>query len=242
MLFKDLQEAGFNETEAKIFLAALELGESSVQRIARKAGIKRTTVYLSLENLMHRGIMSAIKKKGKTFYYAEDPRNLERIMEERKRRITNLIPQLLAFTNLIDRKPQVRYFEGEAGIKEVMMHALDHAKKEICVMYSIRYAVDFDEKFINEYFAPERAKRKIASRALAPDTHEIRALEMQKVLRQVRFFPPDLFKLNVEFLTYGADKVSVLSFPEKFALLIESVPVHDSLQSVFETMWQMGKE
>lgn len=85
MLHEKLQKAGLNETEAKIYLAALELGQTSVSRIARKSGIKRTTVYLSLENLIHKGLMSQIVKDGKKYFFAEDPRNLERLMKRKKR-------------------------------------------------------------------------------------------------------------------------------------------------------------
>ena len=56
MNYIQLQDAGLSETEAKIYLAALELGQTSVSRIARKSGIKRTTIYLSLENLMEKGL------------------------------------------------------------------------------------------------------------------------------------------------------------------------------------------
>jgi len=242
MLHKQLQNAGFNETEAKIYLASLELGETSVSRIARKSGIKRTTVYLSLENLMHRGLMSVIKKEGKAHYFAEDPRNLERIMEERKQRISDLVPQLLAFTNLIDKKPEIRYFEGEEGIKEVMMHALEYAKNEICMMYSESYVEDFDEKYISEYYAPERLKRKILARTIVPDNEHMRSLETEKFLRKIKFLPPELFKIKIEVFIYGKDKVSVLSFKEKFALIIESPAIYDSFKSIFETMWVMAKD
>ena len=64
MLHKQLQDAGLNETEAKIYLATLELGETNVGRIADKSGIKRTTIYLSLENLIKKGLISMIKKRG----------------------------------------------------------------------------------------------------------------------------------------------------------------------------------
>lgn len=243
MLHKQLQDAGLNETEAKIYLASLELGQTSVSRIAKKAGIKRTTVYLSLENLMQKGLLSAIKKDGKAQYYAEDPRNLERIMAEKKQRISNLMPELLAFTNLIDRKPETRYFEGEDGIKEVLIDALVKADREILMMYSESYMTDFDENFFSEYYIPERIKRKISARALLPDNEEMRALAEtnEKSLRQSRMISSDLFKIKIEVMLYGKDNMSIISYKEKFALIIESPAIHESFRSIFETMWAGAK-
>jgi len=237
MLYKQLQDAGLNETEAKIYLATLELGQTSVSRIARKSGIKRTTVYLSLENLISKGLMSTIKKDGKAHYFAEDPRNLERIMRERSRRVSKMIPELLAFTNLIDKKPEIRYFEGEDGIKEVLMHGLNHAKQELCLMYSESYIADFDEKYFSQYYVPERIKKKILARTLVPDNEQMRAFGTSNELRQIKFLPPNLFKIKIEIMLYGSDKVSIISFKEKFALIIESPAIHDSFKSIFETLW-----
>lgn len=243
MIYKQLQDAGLNETEAKIYLATLELGQTSVSRIARKSDIKRTTVYLSMENLMTKGLISTIKVAGKALYYAENPRNLERIMQERKERISKLMPELLAFANTIDKKPAIRYFEGAEGIKEVLMDALDNAKGEICMMFAESYIADFDEKYFPEYYVPERLKRKIFSRALVPDNEIMRKMSVSTEgdLRQMKFLPPELFKINIEIMIYGDNKMSMLSFEEKFALIIESPAIHDSVKSIFETMWVSAK-
>lgn len=244
MLYKQLQDVGLNETEAKIYLAALELGQTSVSRIARKSGIKRTTVYLSLENLLQKGLMSTIKKEGKAFYYAEDPRHLERIMEERKQKIATLIPQLLAFTNLIDNKPEIRFFEGNEGIKEVLVDALNNAKQEICMMYSESYIADFDGKYFSDYYVPERLKRKISTRTIVPDNELMRALANtnEKSLRKIKFLDPQIFKINIEVMLYGDRWMSIVSFEEKFALIIESTAIYKSFQSIFETLWNSSPD
>ena len=242
MIYKQLQDAGLNENEAKIYLASLELGQTSVSRIARKSGIKRTTVYLSLENLMEKGLVSAIKKDGKTHYYGEDPRNLERIMEQRKQKISDLVPQLLAFTKLIDKKPEIRYFEGTEGIKDVLEDSLMYSKGEICMMFAESYVADFDKDYFPQYYVPERTRRKISARTIVPDNEEMRILAggNEKGLRNMRFLPNNLFNINIEIMLYGDNKMNIISFEEKFALIIESPAIHKSFKSIFETMWASG--
>ncbi len=243
MLHKQLQNAGLSENEAKIYLAALELGQTSVSRIARQAGIKRTTVYLSLENLKERGLISAIKKDGKTHYFAEDPRDLERIMEERKKEISNLIPQLLAFTNLIDNKPEIRYFEGDEGIKEVLMKTAEVPNQEILMMFSDTYISDFGDDFFEKFYRPERFKKKISSRVLMPETQQMHELSGKNVehLRKSKFLPPNFFKINIEMLIYEKNKIAIISYKEKFSFIIDSKDIHESFKSIFETLWAGAK-
>jgi len=239
MLYNQLQSAGLTEIEAKIYLASLELGQTSVSRIANKAGVKRTTVYLSIENLIQKGLISALKRGGKSQYYAEDPRNLERMMSEKKERISKLMPKLLALTNLIDRKPEIRYFEGENGIKEVLKDSLEYPKQEICMMYSESYIEDFDATFFSDYYTPERISRKIFSRAILPNTDQMRRHISQNAreLRQTKLIAPTLFNIKIEIMIYGEQKVSIISYKEKFALIIESPQIYESLKSIFETIW-----
>jgi len=244
MLSKDLEDAGINETEAKIYLASLELGQASVSRIARKSGVKRTTIYLSLENLMKKGLMSAVRAEGSHLYFAEDPRNLERLMEERKQKIAKLVPQLLAFTNLIDKKPQIRYFEGKDGIKEVIKDALSYPGQEVLTFFSESYLENFGDEFFADYYRPERLKRKISTRAILPDNQEMKniAKEDEKVLRKSKLISPDLFKIKFEMMIYGNERVSIVSFKEEIALIIDSPEINESFKSIFETIWALAPE
>ena len=51
MIITELEKTGLTENEAKVYLAALELGETTVIRLAKKAGIKRPTTYLVVDSL-----------------------------------------------------------------------------------------------------------------------------------------------------------------------------------------------
>src|SRR3989344_3880491 len=51
-ILQELQHLGFTNTEAKIWRAALELGEADVTALARHARIPRTSIYDALEKLI----------------------------------------------------------------------------------------------------------------------------------------------------------------------------------------------
>ncbi len=244
MLHEKLKNVGLNENEAKIYLAVLELGETSVSRIAAQSGIKRTTVYLSLENLMHQGLVSATRKGRKALYYAEDPRDLERIMEVRKKEISDIIPRLLAFTNITDKKPEIRYFQGEEGIKEALMRTLSCPGREILTMFSdSSYRSDFEEAFFVKIYRPERIRRKIYSRVLMTDNEPMRRFSNNNTeeFRDSRFLSPDTFRIGIEMVLYGESGIVITSYRERFAVIIESPAIHSSFKSIFETLWAQAE-
>ena len=115
-LYRDLKETGLKEKEAKIYIAVLELGEANIAQISQRSGINRSTVYLALKTLKEKGLLLTVKKN-KTLFYAEDPRKMLGDLEKKKAVLERVMPNLLASFAFIDKKPEVKYFEGEEGIK-----------------------------------------------------------------------------------------------------------------------------
>ena len=70
MLKNNLIELGLSEKEASVYLASLELGASSVQKISQQAKINRATTYVIIESLSKKGLMSTMEKAGKIFFFS----------------------------------------------------------------------------------------------------------------------------------------------------------------------------
>jgi len=243
MIEKELMDAGLDDKETKVYLAALELGETNISRLAQKSKIKRTTVYLAIETLKEKGLISAVKKGKKTFFYAESPKVLEERLEEKKAALQKVMPELLSFTNLIDKKPTIRYFEGKEGIREVYRDTLKYPDSEILSCFSDEYKF-FSENFYYDYYMPARTEKKIWVRALLPDTEQMKKMqsEDQKYLRKSKLIDQKIFNINVEFNIYGKNKVAIISYEEEIALLIESPKIFQSIKSMFETIWTLAPE
>src|SRR6185369_9371062 len=93
-VYEALQNLGLKDKERDAYLALLELGEGTVAHIATKAGLKRPTAYLVMNELGQRGLVSEFKR-GKHTYYA--PRNPEGLVQEARSRVAELeevLPQL----------------------------------------------------------------------------------------------------------------------------------------------------
>lgn len=244
ILKKNLLDAGLTENEAAVYLASLEMGETSVSRLAKKAGVKRTTTYLVLDSLKEKGLINTIKKNKMLAFYAEDPRKIHEILEKRKKNIDKIMPQLLAFTNLIDKKPEIRYFDGTDGIKEVYRDGLRYPGKELTAWFSEVLLTQFDEKFFYEEYIPARIKKKIWVRAILPDNEIIRKFirDDEPHLRISKLIPQDKYHISIELNMYGINKVGIVSYHEQFGIIIESQQIYDSLKNIFELTWELLPE
>jgi HTH-type transcriptional regulator, sugar sensing transcriptional regulator len=238
MHIEDLKKAGLSENEAKVYLAALELGETSVYRLAKKSGVKRTTTYLAVENLKEKGLMSEYTRDNATVCYAENPKKLTDQLDERKKALEKIMPELLAFTNLIDKKPKIRYFEGKDAFKEVFGDVLKYPDSETLVTFNEKF-FDWDGYF-KAHFMPKRKENKIWARILFRDTPEMRAVgqQVEEYLSRVKFVPSEKFKIGIEMVLYGSDKVGMVSYDEEIAIIIESKKIYDTQKSLFEVIWE----
>ncbi|MDO8240624.1 MAG: helix-turn-helix domain-containing protein [Candidatus Moranbacteria bacterium] len=242
MHLDELINAGLSENEAKVYLAALELGETSVYRLAKKSGVKRTTTYLAVETLKEKGLMSAYQSNSVTVCYAENPKKLTLVLEEKKKALDKIMPELLAFNNLIDKKPKIKYFEGRDSYKEVFMDILKYSNSETLITFNENFW-NFDDFFVS-YFIPKRKEKKIWARALFHDNAVFRDLKKreQELFLQCKLVPGDKFKVGIEMIIYGNNKVGFVSYEEEMAIIIESQKIHDTQKSFFETIWGLLPE
>lgn len=239
MLTRDLQTFGLDEKEAKAYVAALELGEGNIGRIAKKSGIKRTTLYDVIDSLKAKGLLSMSKREGKTVYIAEDPRVLREGLEEKKHTLEKMLPELLSIANFLDNKPTIRYFEGSEGIKDVYKDTLKYPDQELLAWVSEEAVQAFDEEFLNGYYLPKRVAKKIWVRAIAPDRPYMQGYKGldEKSLRRTRLASMEQFPILVEINLYGKNKIAIMSFAEKVGMIIESEKIYTTLKSIFEMNW-----
>ncbi|MFA7208683.1 MAG: helix-turn-helix domain-containing protein [Parcubacteria group bacterium] len=234
-----MQKLGLNEKEAKAYLAALELGETTLQRIVAKSGISRTTIYDVLESLKQRGLVSTVKKSKKLYYYAEEPDSLQNELDEKQDLLKKAMPQLLAMANLIDCKPKIKYYEGLEGLKEVYMDSLHYPEKEILSWVAEEAFYEFDKDFLLNFYHPRRIKQKIWSREIASDHPLTREYQQEEIsgLRKTKILPAKEFPMDVSINLYGKNKIGIMSFEEEIGLTMESEKIHITLKSLFEFMW-----
>lgn len=239
----DLKEIGLKENEIRVYMAVLELGEANIAQITQRSEINRSTVYLVLERLKERGLVLRVKKN-KTLFYVEDPREMLRDLEKRKEVLEKVMPSLLASFAFIDKKPEVQYFEGIEGIKEIYKDVLRNPNLEMLAWYSNDYREFFDKKFFFEFFIPERKKKRIWLRAIYPENESMRKLASNNVehLRKTKFIDNEKFLLESEICLYGKNKIGIIAYQDKLGIIISSQNIFNTLKAFFEVMWDGASE
>jgi len=187
-IFKKL---GFNDKNAKIYLALLRLGPSSVRKLAESCELNRGTTYDSLKWLKDQGVVSFYQKDTKQYFVAEKPEKLldiiryrEEELQETGKDIEKMIPELQALHNKGGERPVARYYGKDELhlILEDVIGTCEHAEiKE----YRI-YSAEGVRKFLYEdfpTFSDVRISKGIEVKVIAiGDGGELRGLDERKWL------------------------------------------------------------
>ena len=107
-----LEEIGLSKRESKLYLALLELGSTTVGPLQKKSGIPSSKIYEILEKLINRGLASYVIVSGRKNFQASDPEEILAIIDERRRILSEVMPQLKLKQQRVKEKQSVEIFEG----------------------------------------------------------------------------------------------------------------------------------
>ena len=239
-LITRLENLGLNQKEAKVYLATLELGETTVLEIAKRSGLKRASLYPIIEDLVLQELIHKVIKGKKSKFIATDPEELEKIIRQRNRILEETLPDLKALSfKQGRRKPRVRFYEGKEGIKIFCDDTLKD-KKEIKAFSDVRKAYEVMGPLADEY-VKERTELGIPIKIIVRDdfwgkNHQKRD---KSSLRETRLIPKEEFPFEMEVNIYG-DKVSFISYNKQnlAVVIIESAEIARSMESIFSLSWK----
>ncbi|HEX8974590.1 MAG TPA: helix-turn-helix domain-containing protein [Patescibacteria group bacterium] len=230
-----LQHLGLNEKQAKVYLAVLQLGKGSVPAISIKAGTKRPTTYLLLEELRMKGLVNLLPRAQKVLYTANSPEQLLEEQQEKERLIKANMPELMAMFNAKKEKPKVTYYQGEDSV--VKLYDEIFKEKEIFFYGSIgsispkvykqveKYLprIEKDQLDVREILQADEKSIQFAKDTVS-ETHRIKLVGQQ-------------YKLPTDNMIFG-NKVAIITYKdEPMAVVIESSDVVETYRSMFEMVW-----
>lgn len=231
-----LTQFGLTEKEAKIYLALLELGASSVQKIAQKAEIARPTAYDILESLKNQQLASIFEKGQVKYYSPTDPSRIREMAKQKSETIEQAFPQLKALYSAPLEKPKVRFYEGVEGMKIILEENLRDGQEN----FTIGSAEDLFKtlEFFPE-FVKKRVKLGIPIKVILRESEKAR--ERQKLgprqLREVRIIPAK-YEFHSMTMIFG-HKIAMFSFKNDYvALLIESKELTEMQKAIFKLIWE----
>ncbi len=229
---------GLTGPEARVYLAALELGEASMLDLSRKAKVKRTTLYHFIDGLLARQLLVQTKRGKRKVYSAVAPEHLLEVAKTRMWELEQTMPLLKAIHHKSVHKPRVTFHEGIEGIKEVYSDMLVTGAP-IVGWSDYKHMWSALGKEYCAYFPRERAKRNITFRSIASDSPESRKIAAGDgpVQRQTKFLKTG--DLKTEINIYGS-KILLASFRSNpaFAVLIEDADIAETLRVSWKALWE----
>ena len=241
-LTEALRGIGLTTNEAAVYLTCLELGPASIWDIAQKSGVKRTSCYVILDELLLKGYAAHTTDGRRTIYSVTSPSQLWQAVERRHDRFTTSLSRLEALASKAASKPNLEMYEGSEGIREAYALSLAQPRGgEILTHGTADVEISYPE-LIADYLT-RRVERKISVRAILPDSEINRKVTLRdaKELRMTRFLPPESYPQNTEMNCFG-ETICYIAHSERtpFATVLRSATLAAEERARFELIWKLA--
>ncbi len=241
-LQKTLFEAGFTDKESALYLAALELGESGMTELAKRAGLKRSTAYVIFETLQEKGILGSVNTPAGLKIQPLAPDILVAKLKTQLDQLVTVLPELKSLGATDKDRPKVTYFEGIEGYIAVCEDSLKIPQIELRQIGSLTeiHKTMTREYDINKYL-PTRIKQNIYLKALyfeEADVKEFVDRDHKRELREIRYIPAQYYHKTFTMI-YGNKVVITTTNENLITVVIESEEVTQSERQKFDFIWDM---
>ncbi len=249
MLEKYLQNIGLTDKESTVYLALVQVDNASVLDLAKKTKLKRPTVYVVLESLSKKGLVSETTVGKKTHYQAEPPERLETFVERQKlvldensKRLKDIIPQIKGIERGSGERPVVKYYDGKEGIVSAVNGIFENDTNTEEPIYLI-YPRDLLDKLFpldeRSQFKQRRLNKKVKSKALYTfENGEIPSDDMSERYK----IDGKKYPLTCDIAIYK-DKVRISVLNKRFSSIsIQSEDVAETMKSLFKVIFDNYKK
>lgn len=248
-LIESLKNLGLNEKEAKVYLALLQLGRATAYSVAVRSGLKKPTTYVILGQLVEKGFVLNVPRAKKHQFVAEPPEKCIAIAKEKIELSEKELPEMLALQSKQERKVNVAYFEGLAGIKESygkMVKVLKDVSYENRTFVGFYAKTDNLEEDLQKYFDEineKFAKHKIRRRALTTFNNLIaekylNKITLEKYGMEIKALSEEKYSSYISIEAYDR-YIHILSQRNLQAIIIEDADIANVIRQIFEMVWEL---
>src|SRR3989344_1460789 len=243
----DIQEAlrnfGLNDKEARVYVALLELGQTTAYAIAERSGLKRPTVYVILDDLRQKGLVLKIPHAKKQLFTAKSPEEFFRETEERLHVSRKVLPELLSLTSG-KNKPKTLYFEGIKGIQDITHYGMERMKnKEIVGFYAEAGDASPELVKIFDNYNNKLKENHITERGIVHDHPNLKRWRDtdKEYGRNMKIIPAETYSAR-NSIEIGDTFVRILAFRDLQGVIIENDAIAETMRQIFEMVWKSRAE
>lgn len=234
---------GLGEKQQRLMEVLLGHGPMIASRIAKEAGLNRSTCYGLLKELIEKGLVSTTKK-GTLRYQSIDPKLLPDYLARQREQLKvqeeelkEILPQLILQREKAAFLPKVQFFEGVEGVKQAYEDTLENNEgKMLYNMTGVEAVWKVMGQEWTNYYLQKRSRLGIRCKNISPDSAETRAgKELDEKWLRVTKLLPAKFNFETEVDIYD-NKVGIFSFAKEnpVAILIEDEAIAHTLKTLFD--------
>ena len=246
-----LNEIGLSESEKKVYLALLSLGDSTRGDIVNKSNVSGSKVYELLEKLQDKGLVSIYIKDNVKHFKSTNPKQILNFLEKKKEKLIDLekqanlfLPTLLAQYGSSKKDQEVELLNGLKGLEIMFREQVDLLKKDD-VCYVIGGTKGSGEETIQNFFEKihlMREKKQIKTKML----FNIKQRATTKKLYSSKNYPHTSTKYlehtSPVAINVFKDRTIIIIFGEEItSIYIKSIDVANSFMEYFKILWGIAK-
>jgi len=241
---------GFTEGEIKVYLAIIELGESSIGPLSKRARVTPAKTYPILEKLKEKGLITSIIKSGTTYFQAFNPNRILAIIDEKRKdlseresKIKEIIPKLQA-RQKIEATQSARIYEGYKGLKTFYEETIDYLKKSKEEFKAFTLGEEYKEESLMRFFDHYdniRRELKIKTKLIGIKKQKefFDKLDLKKRGIEIKYLP---YKSLPQGVIIAGDNVATMVWGKNpMAFVINSKITAEAYKKFFEEIWKRAK-
>lgn len=237
---ENLSNAGLTENEIKVYSCLLELGARTAGAISRKTGLHRRVIYDVTERLIQKGLIGYILENNKKIFHAANPSRFLEMIEEEKRNMEKILPDMLKLFNLKKEKPSedTLFFKGKEGLKSIFEDQIAEGK-EILIVDTSNLAYEMFDIYFH-WFDKRRKAKKIPAKILFNEIDKTKTKKLP--LAEIKYLPKEYS--NPAAINIYGDNVAIIHWSKEkpFAVLIRQKEIADGYRKYFEIMWAAARK
>ena len=255
LITQQLQQVGFSDHEARIYLELLRLSPANATLLAKKTNIARSSVYLAMNALAARGLVGVTFKNGVRQFVAEDPKALQELLDSEQQQLTQKIAitsgivdslRLLQKSDL--HVPNIVFFEGQESLKKIYLGMLREARPNSTMLlirdefvWDPAWEFIFQEEW-NDLVRRLRIEKNIATRILINPSRLEKSKRGYYTARralETRYLPSEHAVHNFAIYIMN-DMTSILSMEQNNVMGIKITNDHitRNFAALFEGLWK----
>ncbi len=249
IILSQLEQLGFGEIEAKIYLSLLEKGPRSHLELSRETNIDRSKIYRYAEKLLKKKLLEQLNDAWGKKIQAASPNNIllmvqeqEEALKTKKEALPNLIQQLGNLPSYVKREFEVKHYRGQEGLRQMLWNQLS-AKKDI-LLFGFKNRNDMVGKPYAEKIRTEQVARRIILYEIENATDQgdywyTNVLTWEKFYKS-RYISPKTLKIE-QYTAIFNDTVAIINWVdgEEVGLEIINSSYANMQRQLFWKFWQI---